>query len=446
MMIGSVRVCFYLSALLLVVAPFYYAGKTASGLLLIECIGLSLVFCIIWGGLYSDKLFGVLWVYLFVSVGLALVYLLPVPMDIWRELPGRSLYAESFDWLKQNGTVVERFPLSIVPSKTILSLLMLIPTLGIFLSAVSLPSQQIKHLIYVLLLVATLQALLGLIQYASNSPSFIFGMKYSGSYAQGMYVNRNHFVALMEMVLPLALGLMLYSVGRSGSDSRSKDSRFQISQFLLFAFAVLVIFLGAIFSKSRTGIFLTLLMFLLSSVVFSRHVGGKKSASWMSAILVIAGGLAVTIGLAPILNRIILSDPFGDGRWPIFRTSISVIREFFPFGSGPGTYAEAYRAFQPVEQAFFANHAHNDYLELLVEMGSAGGLIIFGFLILYIYGWVRLRRYVWNRMKFLQIASGLAILAILIHSFLDFNLHTPANFVVFAFLSGVFFRKNILHK
>jgi len=437
------RVCFYLSALLLLVAPLYYAGRTATGLLIIESIGLLLLFCIVWGGLYSGKLFRLLWLYLFVSVTLALLYLLPVSLEVWRELPGRGLYTETFDWLKQQGTDVSVFPLSIVPAQTILSLLMLIPGLGIFLSAASLPYQQVKRLVYIFLLMASIQAALGLIQYASDDPFFVFGLEYSGRFAQGMYVNQDHFVALMEMALPMALALMLFSIGSSGSGSRSSRAGLQLNELLLFGFAALLIFLAAIFSRSRTGVFLVLLMVLLTSIVFSRHIGGRRSVGWASAFMVIAGGVAGSVGLIPVLNRFLSQDPLEDGRWPIFETSLTAIQAFFPLGSGPGTYAEAYRAFQPVEQAFFANHAHNDYLELLVEMGAAGGFIIVGFLLIYLYGWVRLRHDEWDRMRFLQAASGLAIFAILLHSLLDFNLHNTANFILFAFLAGIFFRRNV---
>jgi O-antigen ligase len=323
---------------------------------------------------------------------------------------------------------------------------MLIPTLAVFLSAVSLPDQLVKRLVYVFLLMASVQGVLGLIQYASDDLFFVFGMDYHGRMAQGMYVNRDHFAALMEMALPMALALMLYSIGRTADDRQHGGLGGSVNRAVLFAFAALVIFLAAIFSRSRTGVFLVLLMVLLSSVVFSRHIGGKQSVGWASAFAVIAGGIGMSVGLIPVLNRFIAADPLEDGRWPIFETTLTVIREFFPLGSGPGTYAEMYRAFQPAEQAFFANHAHNDYLELLVEMGAAGVFVIAGFMVVYLYGWIRLRKFVWNRMRFLQVGSGLAVLAILLHSLLDFNLHTPANFVVFAMLVGIFFRKNRLSK
>ena len=432
------RICFYLTGLLLIVAPLYYAGRGAVSELVIEVIGLALLVCVIWSGLYSKKLFLLFWVYLFLCLALALLFLVPVPIDVWEALPGRQLYISSFEWLANQGIELSSFSVSVIRSETIYSLLILIPCLAVFLSALSLRSEHIKRLVYVFLFVAAAQGILGLIQYASDDPFFVFGMEYSGRAAQGMFINRDHFAAFMEMALPVSLGLMLYSVGRQGKGA--SDLNFKVNDLLSFAFIAITVFLAAVFTRSRTGVFIVLLIFLMSSLIFSRHIGGKRSAGWAAAFGVIAFGVAGSIGLIPVLNRFVGEDPLEDGRWPIFETTLTVIREFFPLGSGPGTFAEVYRAFQPVEQAFYANHAHNEYLELLVEMGAAGAFVIVGFLLLYVYGWFRLSGNVWDRMRFIQVAAGLAILSILLHCLLDFILHTTANFIVFAFLVGVFFR------
>ena len=437
----SLKLSYYLSALLLLVAPLFYAGKTSESIFVIQCLGAALLFFVFWGGIYFKKLTTITVFYLFVSLTLSLAYLLPIPMEYWQQLPGRGLYVDSYRWLAQQGASEPALFLSIVPSETALSLLMLVPTLAIFLSAVSVPDREAKRLVYVLLFVAAAQAALGTVQYASGNPDFLFGIQSHGKNAQGMYTNRDHFVALMEMSLPLLMGLMLYCVGRDSVDRHRESEGFPVNQLLLFACATIIVLVGAIFSRSRAGIFLIMLLVFLSSVVFSRHVGGKQSVSLTVIFLVIAGGIATTVGLIPVLNRFIVLDPSEDGRWPIFETTISVMKSFFPLGSGPGTFAEVYRASQPIDQLRYINHAHNDYLELLLEMGAAGAFVIVGFLLVYLGGWIRLRGHIWNRMHFIQIGAGLAIFAILLHSLVDFNFHTPANFIVFAFLAGIFMRK-----
>jgi O-antigen ligase len=89
----------------------------------------------------------------------------------------------------------------------------------------------------------------------------------------------------------------------------------------------------------------------------------------------------------------------------------------------------------------FINNAHNDYLELLFEMGAAATFLITAFILLYIYGWVKLWGKAWNQLHFIQNAAGVGIFILLLHSLTDFNLHTPANMIAFAFLCGLFFRQ-----
>ena len=114
------------------------------------------------------------------------------------------------------------------------------------------------------------------------------------------------------------------------------------------------------------------------------------------------------------------------------------IKQFFPLGSGPGTFQSVFLAFQPPSLQKFINHAHNDYLELFFETGIFGILLIALLVITYIYGWFNLRSNQWGRFQFIQVATGISLLLMSLHGFTDFNFHTPANVIFFAFLSGIF--------
>jgi O-antigen ligase len=181
---------------------------------------------------------------------------------------------------------------------------------------------------------------------------------------------------------------------------------------------------------------------LLSSLMFARHIGGKRSASLMATLSTIGGGIAASIGLIPVLNRFMQANPADDLRWYLFDTSLRGIQQFFPFGSGPGTFADIYRALQPLGQTGgFVNNAHNDYLELLFDTGLVGGVIIVGMLLLYLYGWWQLRQQAWEQTRFLKAGAGIGMLLVLLHAYVDFNFHIPANALFFAFLAGLFLRK-----
>jgi O-antigen ligase len=88
----------------------------------------------------------------------------------------------------------------------------------------------------------------------------------------------------------------------------------------------------------------------------------------------------------------------------------------------------------------FADHAHNDYAELLVELGIAGLALMVLLAVAYAMRWRSVMRNKRSRRtRFLQIAAGLGMLALAIHGFFDFNFHIPANAIYFSLLAGIFF-------
>lgn len=430
-----------LTICLLVSAPLLYSGKTATALMLLEIIGLLLLTIHFWRHPVFSTVYRPVNIFIWLSLGLMILHLLPIPFSVWSELPGRALYAESLTWLQLQDIPTKTY-ISLIPDETRIALLSLIPVLAIFFSATTLPLDKVKMLVMVFLGISVFEAALGLIQYSSNNSIFFFGIAPNFQSAQGTYLNRDHFAALMEMSLPIAIGLTMYTVGQKYRATEENDSSWiKMHETLIFGALAILILLGGIFSRSRSGVFLIIVAVLLSSIAFARHIGGKHSSSMTTLLGTIAGSVAISIGLAPILSRFVNEDHLADGRWEIFSNTIIGIKKFFPFGSGLGTFPDVYRSFQPIEQFNFINHAHNDYLELLFETGLSGVTIIAMFFALYIYGWIKLWHKRWDRFHYIQTGAGIGIGLILIHSLTDFNLHTPANMIAFAFINGLFFRK-----
>jgi O-antigen ligase len=113
-------------------------------------------------------------------------------------------------------------------------------------------------------------------------------------------------------------------------------------------------------------------------------------------------------------------------RQEILATSFTAIRHFVPFGSGLGSFREVYQLYEDPGSigAIYVVHAHNDYVELLLEMGVAGALLLGIFLV----WWGVAVRRVWisaDAGPFAKAAS-IASAAILAHSLVDFPLRTAA--------------------
>ncbi len=429
---------FGLASTLLIFAPLIRAGNTGMALMVMQLLSIGLLALISGWGTPLQRFPRVVSWFLWGSIGLLMLYLIPLPADWWRQLPGRTLYVDVYDWLVANQRQDTYLALSLIPANTAYSLLALLPPLGIFLAVGCLNQRQIIYLVYLFLGVAAIQAGYGLSQYAAGFASS----------ASGSYPNRDHFSAFMAMALPLGFGLAAYSIGhkQSGTDTANASRLLErkLSLGLIYISLTLLLLLAGVFSRSRAGVMLVMLGVLLSSLVFARHVGGKRSSGLLATIITIGAGLAINIGLIPVLNRFIVANPMEDLRWELFDSTVLGIQQFFPFGSGLGTFSDIYRAIQPLGQTGgFVNNAHNDYLELLFDTGVVGAIIIAGVWLLYLYGWWQLRHLRWSQERFIKTGAGVGILLLLLHAFVEFNFHIPANALFFAFLAGLFLRKTI---
>jgi len=326
---------------------------------------------------------------------------------------------------------------------------------AVFLASVALPDEKLKRAAQVFIAMAVVQAVISLAQFGTGSVAVLWDME--GLHDRsgiGTYANRDHLAGLLEMALPLALALLAARIipGHRGSSrsqrpapmgraiARMFSAGFKVDQVVLLGAASLVILLGLVFTRSRTGVALGMLAILLCALAFSRRLGGERSVKLVTGVAVVGLALAVEIGLAPVLGRFTTEALIGDLRWSIFSGTISGIGEFFPLGSGFGTYPEVFRRFQPADVPLFVNHAHNDYLEWLFEGGVVAAILIVAFAAFYLLRWPQLwvgQR--WSQLRFLQVAAGISLLLLSLHGLVDFNLHIPANATYFAFLAGVFF-------
>jgi len=448
-----------LLAAVLLFAPLIKGGNRPIPLLMLELAALVLF------ALIATQPFKSIWPvlthhlpkWLLVAIGvllfLPLAQLIPLPESLWTMLSGRDFYAAA---LATIGNSPAFHPVSLVPAATEAAWLTLLPPVAVFLTTVALPDNKLKTLVYLFIGMAVVQAIIGLVQFGTGSIT-VFGPLggLHGNSGIGTYANRDHLAGMLEMALPITLALLMANIQRGTKAPRKhhhKGLRQRIAQRLLHDFkpnhaallaaASIAILLGLIFTRSRTGLALGMLSILLSALLFSRRMGADRAASMVSILSVIGLALAIEIGLAPVLQRFTDQSIADDGRWAIFSGTLDGIGEFFPIGSGMGTFPDIYRRFQPGDISMFVNHAHNDYLEWLFEGGLIAAVLVLVFLVCYIRRWPQvLKEGRWSHFHFIQLATGISLLLLGLHGFVDFNLHIPANAIYFAFLAGVFFHR-----
>jgi len=440
---------------MLIFAPLIMGGNRPVPLLILELAAIILLGLHLLRPSSNQPLSRPLLILLGGLVALPLVQLLPLPEFLWNWLPGRSFYGAASSAV---GSPPGYRTLSLIPYITESALLALLVPVAVFLATVSTSEAQLKQLTNLFVGLAVLQAIIGLAQFGTGSMTVLPGLEGEGiSAAHGTYPNSDHLAGFLEMALPVALGLLIANIEVGSAppplSTRKVPIRQRISRLFtsgirfnlvaIYGAAGLAILLGLTFSHSRTGVALAMLGILVCSLVFGRRVGGQRSSRLVVAFTVIAIALALEIGLSSVLSRFTGKGMTDDMRWSIYAATIQGIREFFPFGSGFGTYPAVFRRFQPGNIPEFVNHAHNDYLEWLFEGGLAAALLIIGFLALYLLRW----RKIWPREAycppygFMRMSAGIGLLLMGLHGMIDFNLHIPANAVYFAFLAGVFFHQ-----
>lgn len=443
-------------ACILIFVPLFRAGNRPLPLMVLELGAVVLLIIKLWPQAAADArtIPAAWWRTGSLLILYPLLYLIPLPFGFWSDLPGRALYSEAL--LLVDNTPAAR-PATIAAASTQASWLALLPPLALFFGATALPTRYLIRLALVALIMAVGQALLGLMQYVAADPdsALCLGNRYCGHYgATGTYVNRDHLAGFLEMMFPIGLGLLAVTVGRLRHKTRHYRqnwrervlslSTWQANAAFLYGAASIVILLGLVFSRSRTGVGLGMLCLALAALAFARRLGGDNAFGSVGTVSAIAVSLAVTIGLAPVLGRFTVN-PLDDGRWELFAIALQGIGIFFPLGSGPGTFPLAVLPFQPVAMGgSFFNHVHNDYLEWLFEGGLLSAAIMALLAAAYVRQWFVLGHSGgdhWSTFRFIQVGAGIGLLMIALHGAVDFNWHIPANAVYTAFLAALFFHR-----
>jgi O-antigen ligase len=155
--------------------------------------------------------------------------------------------------------------------------------------------------------------------------------------------------------------------------------------------------------------------------------------------VVVGAVFSAQYGLHRALERF-GSDPLADARVTFARNTIEAARAVTPFGAGMGAFVPVYSLFErptDILPGLYANHAHNDFLELWLEAGASGLLLTGMFVTWLLLRWKR----VWRRSfsegleidRSLMRASTLIVALLLLHSFVDYPLRTGAMMAIFAF-------------
>lgn len=311
---------------------------------------------------------------------------------------------------------------------------------------------RLRLVVYVVIGVGVASALFGLVRAGTHTTSsWLFPLPDPArGFAQ--FVNRNHFGFLIEMTLGLTLGLVV-------------GSRTALRKYLIFLPIAAFLWVALIISNTRGGIFTSLCQLLFLGILLDpfRRFGSRETAQAERGFHKLARGLVVRVFAAVALvvvfvvgvswvggervtTNIELTSTAYDHpgldprentrRKQIWSSTWQMFKAHPILGTGLGAYWIAITKFHDASGAFTPQEAHNDYLELL----ASGGLIGCALVIWFAFRVARVSRRLTKEsgaLSALAVGALVGMFGVLVHSFVDFGLHIPANALLFTILTTV---------
>jgi O-antigen ligase len=292
-----------------------------------------------------------------------------------------------------------------------------------------------------ILILGTIEAILGFVQ-ASNGAA--------DSSAAGTFPNRDHYAGLLEMVLPFAAMIPIAILQR---DRRRHESpaapAIKACIFLAMAAALLV---GIIYSLSRMGFIASLAgLFVAGSIAFSLRgfrTHYEVSANWLRRwapsfiVAMVVGAGFIFLPTDPLIARFSdlakTDEVSADTRLQIWRDTAGLIKDYPILGCGLGGYYSSFLRYKTAAPMNTVDYAHNDYLQVLAEMGALGFVTGLLFVLRVLQRAIRGARYAQSiDTRYLAIACTASMTAMLLHSIVDFDMYVPVNGLVFVWILGI---------
>lgn len=367
------------------------------------------------------------------------VQLVPLPPAIWTSLPGRELFASAADVV---GIPQPWRPISLAPDLTLNSLAAMVVPFAALIGFASLTPDQRGALLLILLVAVGVSALFGIAQLSSGPRSAFHLYRVTNDVgAVGLFANRNHQAALLAMAFPMLACWAAFAKG----EVRAR----LVKRVMALAFS-LVVAIMILVTGSRAGLVLGAIAALWGAFFYVDLRRARREPSnshWKTLLAALA--LLIGVGLIAVyfafsraesLHRLTMERIEDEQRLNYLPYLVEMVHDYFPAGSGFGTFDPVFRIREPLEilSPAYLNHAHNDLLELIIT----GGLPAAALLLVFIAWYARESFHAFRpgstrniRNAFAQLGA-FSIFLLFTASLVDYPLRTPALAAFFAIACG----------
>jgi O-antigen ligase len=348
---------------------------------------------------------------------LMIAQIVPLPPSIWQGLPGREQQLAAYTALGEPGRWA---PISLDPASTRDTIAFFLVPLAMFLATLQIKRDAQRRLLQLIAIFCLLNSFLVVAQFQGLSWLNLYTTY--GRPGTGLFANKNHSALFLVTAMPAVAWSIMDQFENVEIAIRRWIAIVAISFLSLTVFGCL----------SRAGLGLLPIGIAACAIVIAPASLGKRRAllrfgGLVGVLLLLALILPQTAVVSQALSRF---DAASDLRYQFWPVVVEGVKVYFPFGSGFGTFQPVFAALEPLSivKPTYVNHAHSDYLEIALEGGAAGVLLLIGF-----GAWLvataiaRLRTCRRGHMGFAPIAIAIAgVTEVLLHSVLDYPLRTLA--------------------
>ena len=287
-------------------------------------------------------------------------------------------------------------------------------------------------LVFTLIFLAMAIAGYATYQFVTGSDQVWHVLKPYAKRGSGTYICPNHLGGFLEMLLPLGFAYTL--VGRLKPVTR-----------ILIGYASLVITVGIVVTVSRGAWLSTAVALVGLFGVLAMQRRYRLPALVAVGVLVLAGLYFMPRNLVfqkRVRDLVTADNRVSDGlRFALWQPAYRMWQDNPVWGVGPNHFDVRFGGYRPDRVQIRPDRVHNDYLNTMADWGSAGALLVIGSWVLLgitlpgIWRTVRVgnadfsRKAGSNKMALVAGASA-GMVAILVHSVVDFNMHIPANAIL----------------
>ena len=315
-------------------------------------------------------------------------------------------------------------------------------------------ADRLDRLAYVVVCSGVLQAVLGAVLFSLKAEYRVFYTQVSHTRMIGTFVYHNSMAGYLCMCLSVGIGLMLSRLAGNAQPGMTWKARlvnvmtFVLSAKMRLRLLLVVMVIALVLTRSRMGnaaFFTAMLVVGSVAIILARRTAPQTIALIASLVIIDVLVVGTWVGLEKVVERIQETElRTADGglsesveaRTEAARTALAIVQDFAAVGSGGGSFYNVFLSYRTPQYGYsYVDHTHNDFVEIASDYGLAG-LTLLGLLVALTL-WKTLQVLAKRRSTLPRgIAFGVAmsIVALLVHSTVDFNLQIPANALTIAII------------